>query len=91
VIFVHSQALIPTPLEDSILAAYNIVLTAETMGLGSCFVSLAQNAMNSSRALKKIVGMDPREQIHAVVVVGYPAVRFRRAIPRRPVPIAAQD
>lgn len=85
IIFVHSRQLIPTPREDSILAAYNIVLTAEALGLGSCFVSLAQNAMNSSRSLKALVGMNPKEQIHAVVVVGYPAVRFRRPVPRIPV------
>jgi nitroreductase/NAD-dependent dihydropyrimidine dehydrogenase PreA subunit len=88
VLFVHSRALIPTPLEDSILAAYNIVLAAETLGLGSCFVSLAQNAMNSSRALKRLAGLDPRDQVHAVVVVGYPAVHFKRAVPRKPVPVA---
>ena len=88
ILFIHSRALIPTPLEDSILAAYNIVLAAETLGLGSCFVSLAQNAMNSSRALKQIAGLDPRDRVHAVVVVGYPSVRFHRPIPRRPVAAA---
>jgi hypothetical protein len=66
---------------------YNIVLAAETMGLGSCFVSLAQNAINSSRRCKNILGLDPREQVYAVVVVGHPAVRFHRAVPRKPVPV----
>jgi nitroreductase/Pyruvate/2-oxoacid:ferredoxin oxidoreductase delta subunit len=88
VVFVHSRQLIPTPREDSVLAAYNIVLASETMGLGSCFVSLAQNAINTSRTLKRILGMDKREQVHAVVVLGYPEVRFQRAIPEEPVPVA---
>jgi nitroreductase/NAD-dependent dihydropyrimidine dehydrogenase PreA subunit len=85
IIFVHSRALIPTPREDSILAAYNIVLTAETLGMGSCFVSLAQNAINSSPVLKKIIGLEQREQVHAVVVLGHPAVRFPRSVPRKPL------
>jgi hypothetical protein len=69
IIFVHSRQLIPTPREDSILAAYKIVLAAECLGLGSRFVPLAQNAINSSRAMKEIVAMDPREQVYTVVAV----------------------
>ncbi len=84
IIIVHSDALIPTPGEDSILAAYNIVLMGETLGLGSCFVSLAQNAINTSRKCRKILNMSPADQVHAVVVLGYPAVQFYRAIPREP-------
>ncbi len=88
VVLVHSPRLIPTPREDSVLSAYNIVLAAETMGLGSCFVSLAQNAVNSSAACTRILGLDPREQVYAVVVIGHPAVRFHRAAPRPALPVA---
>jgi nitroreductase len=91
VIFVHSRCLIPTPREDCILAAYNIVLAAETMGLGSCFVSLAQNAINSSRGLKRILGMEARDQVYAVVVLGYPAIRYQWGIPKEPVPLTRLD
>jgi len=59
-----------------------IVLMAQTLGLGSCFVSLAQNAINASRTCRKILNMSPADRIHAVVVLGYPAVQFHRAIPR---------
>ena len=54
VILVHTQRLIPTPREDCILAAYNMVLAAEHTGLGSCFVSLAQKGINMNRVLKKV-------------------------------------
>jgi nitroreductase len=87
VIVIHSQKLIPTPKEDSVLAAYNIVLLAQTMGLGSCLVSLAQNAINASRRCKKILNINQTDKVHAVVVIGYPAVQFRRAVPKRPKPI----
>jgi nitroreductase len=82
IIFVHSDTLIPTPKEDCILAAYNIVLMGQTMGLGSCFVSLAQNAINTSRTCRKILNMSPTDRVHAVVVLGYPAVQFHQAVPR---------
>jgi nitroreductase/NAD-dependent dihydropyrimidine dehydrogenase PreA subunit len=88
VILVHSPRLIPTPREDSVLAAYNVVLTAEALGLGSCFVSLAQNAINASRTCKRMLGLDPKEKVYAVVVVGHPAVRFFRAVPRQALPVS---
>ena len=88
VIIVHSAMLIPTPLEDGVLAAYNIVLSAQAMGLGSCFVSLAQNAVNSSRKCKRIIGIDNNEQILAVVVVGRPKVRFIRPVPKPALPVS---
>jgi nitroreductase len=88
IIVVHSDTLIPTPGEDSILAAYNIVLMGQALGLGSCFVSLAQNAMNTSRTCRKILNMSTADRVHAVVVLGYPAVQFHRAVPREPKAIA---
>ncbi len=69
IIVVHSRELIPMPDEDSVLAAYNIVLMVETLGLGTCLVSLAQNAINSSRRCKQILDLDPSERVYAVVVM----------------------
>jgi nitroreductase len=82
IVIVHTDALVPTPGEDAILAAYNMILMAQTMGLGSCFVSLAQNAINASRRCKKLLNLGSGEQVHAVVVLGHPDVSFHRAIPR---------
>ncbi len=87
IVLVHSKRLIPTPREDCILAAYNMVLAAESSGLGSCFVSLAQKGINASPALKRLLGMEAGEQVHAVLVMGYPAVQYNRAIYRDPVPM----
>jgi nitroreductase len=81
-VVIHSKELIPTPKEDSILAGYNIVLMAQSLGLGTCFVTLAQNAIDSSRACKAILGLSPKEQVYAVVLLGYPDVRFLRAVPK---------
>ncbi len=91
VVMVHSKRLIPTPREDCILAAYNMVLAAESAGLGSCFVSLAQKGINSSPSLKRLLSMDSAEQVHAVIVLGYPAVQYHRPIYRDSVPIRRFD
>jgi nitroreductase len=82
-ILVHSREQIPTPKEDSVLVAYNVVLMAQALGLGTCIVTLAQNAINSSARCKAMLGLSPQDRVHAVVVMGYPAVRYRRAVPRQ--------
>ena len=82
IIMVHTDTLIPTPGEDAVLAAYNMVLMAQILGLGSCFVTLAQNAINSSRTCKKILNLSSEDQVHAVLAIGHPDVQFHRAIPK---------
>ncbi len=87
VVLFHSPVLIPTPKEDCILAAYAFTLAAQASGLGTCFVTLAQSAVNSSRACKAILGLAPRDAVHAVLLVGHPAVRFLRPAPRPSLPV----
>lgn len=82
VIIIHSTEQIPTPKEDSILAGYNIILMAQTMGLGTCFVTLAQKAINTSKKCKKILNLSPQDNINAVIILGYPVVDYNRPAPR---------
>jgi len=82
VIIIHSKEQIPTPKEDSILAGYNIILMAQTMGLGTCFVTLAQKAINSSRKCKEILNLSPKDNINAVILLGHPAADYYRPAPR---------
>ena len=93
VMLFHSSSLIPTPEEDAVLAAYNVALTAQTAGLGSCFVSMAQKAIRSSRSVRKSIGIPAANRVLAVLVVGYPVHRRMRPVLRRPVPmkLAAQE
>jgi nitroreductase/NAD-dependent dihydropyrimidine dehydrogenase PreA subunit len=81
-IVVHCRELIPTPVSDGILAAYHIVLMAESLGLGTCFVTFAKSAINESRTCKTMLGLSRRDTVHAVVVLGYPDVRYRRPVPK---------
>ena len=82
IIIIHSKDQIPTPKEDAILAGYNICMIAQTLGLGTCFVTLAQNAFNSSRKCKKILNLTPEDNVYAVVTLGYPAVHHQRIAPK---------
>jgi nitroreductase len=81
-IILHTPELIPTPQEDSILAGFAMVLMAQTLGLGTCFVSLAHKGLSASRHCKEMVGIAPQDHIHAVLLLGYPDVSYRRPAPK---------
>ena len=72
VVLIHSGVLIPTPKEDCVLAGFVLSLAAQEAGIGACFVTLGQSAINASAQCKRMLGLPPAEQVHAVVVLGYP-------------------
>jgi hypothetical protein len=82
VLVVHTPELIPTPQEDAILSGFAMVLMAQTLGLGTCFVSLAQKGLSAGKRCKQLVGIAPEDYIHAVIVMGYPDVIYRRPVPK---------
>jgi nitroreductase/Pyruvate/2-oxoacid:ferredoxin oxidoreductase delta subunit len=83
VMLFHTPRLLPTALEDCILGAYNVVLAASSLGMGSCFVSLSQQAISSSKSIKKGFGIHQADTVYAVLVLGFPATKYRRIVPRR--------
>jgi hypothetical protein len=74
----HTNRIMPTAKEDCILAAYNVVLVSETLGLGSCFVSLSQQAISNSNKCKKILSIPASHRVEAVVIVGHPKRFYKR-------------
>lgn len=73
------------PVEDSMLATQNILLAAHSAGLGSCLIGFAVEAVRRSGAIRKKLGCGGDEEIHAVIGLGYPAVKYQRPAPRREV------
>ena len=86
VLLFHSGAVMPTPEEDAVLAAYNAAITAVTLGLGTCFVSMAQKAFAASRSVRRASGLAPDQRVLAVLAVGYPEVRRYRPVIRPACP-----
>jgi nitroreductase len=91
VLLFHSKAMMPTPEEDAVLAAYNVALVAATLGLGSCFVSMAQKALSASRAVRRASGLAKDQRVLAVLAVGHPAVSRRRPVFRPSVPVESLE
>jgi len=75
------------PAEDAMLATQNMLLAAHAMGLGTCLIGYAVEAIRRDKLLRKLLKMKKGERVYAVIAVGYPAVHFGRLIGRRqPLP-----
>jgi nitroreductase/NAD-dependent dihydropyrimidine dehydrogenase PreA subunit len=75
------------PREDALLAAQNIVLAAHTMGIGTCLIGFAVEAMRRDRSIRRAMGIPETEDIHAVIAMGRPAVTYLRPTGRKPARI----
>jgi nitroreductase len=67
---------------DSCLAAQNLMLAAHGMGLGSCWIGLAQSWLNRE-SVKDELGMPRDWTAVAPIAVGHPAGPLPAAPPRR--------
>ena len=65
------------------LAAFHAILMAETLGVGTCFNHLIPSACNRSPELRAMLGLAEDAEVHAGVTMGYPAIKFLRAIRRQ--------
>lgn len=72
------------PAEDALLATQNILLAAHSMGLGTCLIGFAVNAMGQDASLKSILGIPHDEAVHSVISLGYPDEAYRMIPARKP-------
>lgn len=70
------------PAEDALLAAGNMLLAAHAMGLGTCLVGYAVEAMRHDGRVKAAAGVPRGESVYAVVALGWPDVSFLRPTTR---------
>lgn len=71
------------PKEDAMLASQNILLAAHSMGLGSCLIGMAVEAIKNERKIQKIVGIPDEETVYAVIALGYPNEVYQRQAGRK--------
>lgn len=60
------------------LAAANMALMAESQSLGVLYSGFFSMAANLSRPLRKLLGLGRRDKVVTTLVLGYPAVTYRR-------------
>ncbi|MHA1728713.1 MAG: nitroreductase family protein [Promethearchaeota archaeon] len=72
------------PLVDAGIIMTYIQLAAHTLGLATCWIGMAHGlAMN--KEMMKVIGLE--DQIHGVLTIGYPAVKYYNTPPRAPLDV----
>lgn len=83
VILVGSKPGASCPREDALLATQNILLAAHSMGLGTCLIGFAVEAMKRDISIKRFIGIPDDEKIYSVIALGYPDEPYRRMAGRK--------
>jgi nitroreductase len=80
-IYFHASALAEAA--DPVVAATYAMVAAQSLGLGTTLLGLPCAVMRQAPQLKRKYGIDREADAGLVLVVGYPAVHYRRALRRR--------
>jgi nitroreductase/NAD-dependent dihydropyrimidine dehydrogenase PreA subunit len=71
------------PAEDALLATQNILLAAHAMGLGTCLVGFAKDALVHDPKMKSTLDIPAEEAVYAVIALGYPDETYRHPAGRK--------
>lgn len=71
------------PREDALLATQNILLAAHSLGLGTCIIGFAVEAMKQDITVKRFLGIPDDEQVYSVIALGYPDEKYQRTAGRK--------
>ncbi|PKN26944.1 MAG: nitroreductase [Deltaproteobacteria bacterium HGW-Deltaproteobacteria-21] len=82
-IVVGSKRHASCPAEDALLASQNILLGAHVLGLGTCLIGFAIEAMRRDKSILRRLGMPDDERAYAVIALGYPDEKYRRVAGRK--------
>lgn len=81
----HSTKDTSTPKDDCVIAAQTVVMTAMTMGLGTCYIGFLEGVSRSNPAINESLGLPDGNRIGSVLVLGYPKLTFLRSVDRLPM------
>jgi len=85
VIIVGGKKSAGSPLEDGLLASQNILLAAHSLGLGSCMIGFAVEAISRDRKIRQMLEIPGDESVYAVIALGYPAEKYHKAAYRKKI------
>lgn len=85
VILVGSGAEASCPAEDAMLATQNILIAAHAMGLGTCLIGFAVEAIRRDDNLKRFLSLPASNTTYSVIAIGYPAEKYRQVTGRKKI------
>ncbi len=69
---------------DANFSAENILLAAETLGLGACVIGFIYEPMNRDPVMKRAAGIPKDHKVFSAIALGYPRLEYRAAPPKNP-------
>ncbi len=85
VIVVATQPGGSCPVEDALLATQNILLAAHSMGLGTCLIGFAVEAMKNDGSIQRFISIPAEETVCSVIAIGYPDEKYEGLTGRKKV------
>lgn len=85
----QSTVMIGLRANDAGIALTYGMLEAETLGLGTCWIGMLQGAIPLNKEILNILGI--KGMVLGAFTLGYPAVEYRRTVPRPPLKIKGLD
>ena len=85
VIIIGSEPGASCPGEDALLATQNILLAAHAMGLGTCLIGFAVEAVHRDRKIKEKIKIPLDEEVYSVIALGYPDEEYRKCSGRKKI------
>ena len=82
-IIIHASKKTSTLIPDCSVAASNIMLAAESLGLGTCSLGMATTAINTIENVAKVIQFPQNHVVGYTLAVGFPKVKYYRIPPRR--------
>lgn len=87
VIVVASQPGGSGRMEDALLATQNILLAAHSMGLGTCLIGFAVEAIKSDSTIQQFLTIPAEETVCSVIAIGHPDEQYEGLTGRKKVVI----
>jgi nitroreductase/NAD-dependent dihydropyrimidine dehydrogenase PreA subunit len=85
IIIIHSPKNSLSLIENCTLAAAQIMLAAETLGLGTCSLGYITTFFNQFRSIGKMAKIPTKHQACYTLAIGYPKARYYRIPARKPL------
>jgi nitroreductase len=81
----HSTMQCVTPKDNCVIASTTMGLLARTMGLESTYIALFEGASKGHKPIRDELGLPENHQVLSVLVIGYPKIKFLRAVDRKAI------
>jgi nitroreductase/NAD-dependent dihydropyrimidine dehydrogenase PreA subunit len=71
------------PMEDALLATQNILLAAHSMGLGTCLIGFAVDAIKYDSSIQQFLKIPAEETVYSVIAIGYSEEKYESLTGRK--------